>query len=71
METSYYHVFHIYIYLLKKINEKFKEHIMCKNYNEKFTITAICDDEKRESLLPSSSADVTFLDAQHIPGSAM
>nr|CDP99659.1 Bm10789, isoform a [Brugia malayi] len=45
------------------------EHIVPKNYNEKFTVTAICDNEERESLLPSSSADVTFLDAQHIPGS--
>uniref|UniRef100_A0AAF5PP59 Protein artemis n=1 Tax=Wuchereria bancrofti TaxID=6293 RepID=A0AAF5PP59_WUCBA len=47
------------------------EHIVPKNYNEKFTVTAICDNEERESLLPSSSADVTFLDAQHIPGSIM
>ncbi|CAG9534321.1 unnamed protein product [Cercopithifilaria johnstoni] len=47
------------------------DHIVPKNYNEKFTITAICDDEQRESLLPSSSADVTFLDARHIPGSTM
>ncbi|EFO24152.1 hypothetical protein LOAG_04331 [Loa loa] len=47
------------------------EHIVSKNYNEKFPITAICNDKERESLLPSSSADVTFLDAQHIPGSAM
>ncbi|KAM3723788.1 Protein artemis [Dirofilaria immitis] len=47
------------------------EHIVPKNYGEKFTITAICNNEKQELLLPSSSVDVTFLDAQHIPGSAM
>ncbi|VDM95712.1 unnamed protein product [Onchocerca ochengi] len=54
---------HCYARLLK--------YIVSKNYNEKFTITAICDDEERKSLLPSSSVDVTFLDAQHIPGSIM
>ncbi|MCP9259267.1 hypothetical protein DINM_002225 [Dirofilaria immitis] len=49
----------------------YNEHIVPKNYGEKFTITAICNNEKQELLLPSSSVDVTFLDAQHIPGSAM
>lgn len=44
---------------------------MTKDYNEKFTVTAICGENEQGRMLPASSADVTFLDAQHTPGSIM
>ncbi|VDN40116.1 unnamed protein product [Gongylonema pulchrum] len=47
------------------------EHIVTKEYNEKFTITAICAEDEKKNMLPVCSADVTFLDAQHMLGSVM
>lgn len=50
---------------------KLLEYIDTKEYNETFTVTAICDDDQQGKMLPAFSASVTFLDAQHIPGSVM
>uniref|UniRef100_A0A915PC94 DNA repair metallo-beta-lactamase domain-containing protein n=1 Tax=Setaria digitata TaxID=48799 RepID=A0A915PC94_9BILA len=51
--------------------ERLLEHVVSKDYNQKFTVTAVCNDEDRKQLVPAPSADVIFLDAKHIPGSAM
>ncbi|VDN06400.1 unnamed protein product [Thelazia callipaeda] len=48
-----------------------KEHIVVKDYNEKFIVSGSGTDTEQKMLLPSSSASVTFLDAQHIPGSVI